>query len=238
MLMLPVESERLVNSLLCVGQDEELGLNDINTENYGADGEALAEGQAAPAVAGPVLPDRLRYQHVKGPDHPTPFAKGTTDHDSTEGGMYFPAQAQGQSSAGAGAGAEAQGGAEEDGEEGTTAPAGWRAARINVDLHVPPELDQYESSRTAGHSGNFYDAAAPLAPLDGGAFATKRVLSESDFQLKFIEHEEFGGRREGYVFRLGAQGLGYYEDNYQRWMAGGAGSSKPENNSSGQDATV
>jgi hypothetical protein len=40
----------------------------------------------------------------------------------------------------------------------------------------------------------------------------KREFDPADFKLKFIPREEFYGRRAGYVFRLGAQGLGYYED--------------------------
>jgi hypothetical protein len=169
-------------------------------------------GASEEAVAGPVLPDRLKHQHVKGPDHPTPFAKGTTDHDDTAGGMYF---------GGAAAVSSEAEGAVEGGVEGASAefaagPQGWTAARINVDLHVPPELDQYASSHTAGLDSNFYDSAAPLRPLEGGTFATKRVFSETDFQLEFIAKEEFGGRKEGFVFRLGAQGLGYYRDTYKR----------------------
>ena len=40
----------------------------------------------------------------------------------------------------------------------------------------------------------------------------KRIFNERDFQLKFISREEFTGFKMGFVFRLGAQGLGYYED--------------------------
>lgn len=42
----------------------------------------------------------------------------------------------------------------------------------------------------------------------------QRVFSD-DSHLKFIPREEFGGRRIGFVFRLGSQGLGYYEDAHQ-----------------------
>jgi hypothetical protein len=138
---------------------------------------------------------------VKGPDHPTPFAKGTTDHDNTASGMYF-----GSTSAVASEGAEA---AEEEG--GVVAPAGWKAEKISVELHLSDAVNVYESSAT----GNFYDNVQlapiePLVPLQHN----KRVFNEADFQLEFIEHEEFGGRRPGFVFRLGAQGLGYYRDTY------------------------
>jgi hypothetical protein len=35
---------------------------------------------------------------------------------------------------------------------------------------------------------------------------------DDDSKLRFEPREEFGGRRSGFVFRLGSQGLGYYED--------------------------
>ena len=43
-------------------------------------------------------------------------------------------------------------------------------------------------------------------------YTTKRVFSLDDKLLKHIPREEFGGRKEGYIFRLGLLGLGYYED--------------------------
>jgi len=33
-----------------------------------------------------------------------------------------------------------------------------------------------------------------------------------DSELKYIPREEFYGAKEGYVFRLGSKGIGYYED--------------------------
>jgi len=43
-------------------------------------------------------------------------------------------------------------------------------------------------------------------------YTSKRVFSVDDKLLKHIPREEFGGRKEGYIFRLGLLGLGYYED--------------------------
>ena len=43
-------------------------------------------------------------------------------------------------------------------------------------------------------------------------YTSKRVFSLDDKLLKHIPREEFGGRKEGYIFRLGLLGLGYYED--------------------------
>jgi hypothetical protein len=137
---------------------------------------------------------------VKGPDHPTPFAKGTTDHDNTASGMYF------DSTTAASAAEEA-----ETTEDFAAAPAGWKAEKISVELHLSDAVNVYESSAT----GNFYDTVqlAPIEPLEP-IHHNKRVFNEGDFQLEFLAREEFGGRRPGFVFRLGAQGLGYYKDTY------------------------
>lgn len=47
-------------------------------------------------------------------------------------------------------------------------------------------------------------------------YIATRVFSSDDKLLKYIQREEFGGRKEGYVFRMGLLGLGYYEDRQQR----------------------
>ena len=44
----------------------------------------------------------------------------------------------------------------------------------------------------------------------------KREFAATDASLKFDPREEFAGRRPGFVFRMGGQGLGYYEDAYQQ----------------------
>jgi len=41
----------------------------------------------------------------------------------------------------------------------------------------------------------------------------RRVFAD-DSALAFEAREEFSGRREGFVFRLGSKGLGYYEDRH------------------------
>jgi hypothetical protein len=41
----------------------------------------------------------------------------------------------------------------------------------------------------------------------------RRVFAD-DSALAFEAREEFSGRREGFVFRLGSKGLGYYEDRF------------------------
>jgi zinc finger protein len=135
-------------------ENEEFGLNDLNTKDYEVIEETVGE-------AGPVLPDRLTMKHVKGLDHPTPFAKGTYENDTTAGSL--PA---------------------------AVAPA------------APLE---YNDKIPIGWT------ALPAAQIDPLQRPRKRQFND-DSGLKFIPHEEFGGKREGYVFRLGSQGVGYYED--------------------------
>jgi len=209
-------------------ENEELGLNDINTDHYGATyeegegpnevipaGPAYMPGAAAPVV----LADRLTNVHKKGPDHPTPFAMGTSDHDNTAGGMYLSPTAA-ATAAGISASETASSGTEGE-EEFSEGPAGWKAVKINVDLHLTEALDTYHKSA----NGNFYNQKQVVPPellSDPAASAmqtplnAKRIFNESDLELEFIAREEWGGARPGYAFRLGAQGLGYYKDNYVR----------------------
>jgi hypothetical protein len=49
--------------------------------------------------------------------------------------------------------------------------------------------------------------------LDGSVqIPPRRHFHPRDKTLQFLAYEEFSGRREGFVFRLGGQGVGYYED--------------------------
>eukprot|EP01033_Poteriospumella_lacustris_P013141 gene13141-9409_t len=45
--------------------------------------------------------------------------------------------------------------------------------------------------------------------------AIKRDFGD-DSDLQYIPREEFAGRREGFVFRLGSKGIGYYTDRYYK----------------------
>lgn len=199
-------------------QNEELGLNDINTDDYGAtygEGEGPNEVRPAgpayvPSAAPVVLSDRLTKVHVKGADHPTPFAMGTSDHDNTAGGMFLSGTTAVPEPA-----SKATMEVEPEEETFMDAPSGWKADKINVDLHLTDALNTYDKS----DSNNFYNipiqpelvTASTSQPLNA-----KRVFNESDLGLEFIAREEWGGPRKGFAFRLGAQGLGYYRDNYVR----------------------
>lgn len=177
----------------------------------------------------------MQNKHVKGPDHPTPFAMGTAEHDSTAGGMFLSGPAQACSSIvsteqSAAQAAEAE--ADAAPKAFMAAPAGWAAHKISVDLHLADEINAYSTSQALGQA-NFYSqlaqAQAQLVPPvlleasppedttkhPGAHHAnSKRVFSEADFALEYVPREEWGGHREGFVFRLGAQGQGYYKDTY------------------------
>jgi zinc finger protein len=60
-------------------QNEDLGLNDIKTENYQNEGEKEDYGTDALEE----LPDRLRRLDVRGPDHPHQVGKAQVDNDNT-----------------------------------------------------------------------------------------------------------------------------------------------------------
>lgn len=88
-------------------------------------------------------------------------------------------------------------------------PQGWKSVgpqwgpiEMAKELGCPPPQDDETIDESAPP-----DASAADIPM-------KRQFNENDFNLKFQPREEFGGQRIGYVFRMGAQGLGYYEDHY------------------------
>lgn len=119
------------------------------------------------------LPDRLTQVYIKQPDHPTFFAKGMDDHDTTANGVFF----------------GEHGTHHDENENGQfcAPPAGWSAER-----HEDQEFEEAEVPR------NVPDMA-------------KRYFTD-DSNLEFIPRENFYTAREGFVYRLGSQGLGYYKD--------------------------
>lgn len=154
-------------------QNEDLGLNDINTADFetGVDHSAV------------ILSDRVATAHmyVKGPDHPTVFAKGTTENDTTEGGVYFEGTPKVSAIAGAAV--------ENDEPYYCQPPAGWSVVREEED---------------------FLAKAAALRRTRRPSISLREF--EDDSALTFTPYEEFSGARPGQVFRLGSQGLGYYQD--------------------------
>lgn len=154
-------------------QNEDLGLNDINTADFetGVDHSAV------------ILSDRATTAHayVRGADHPTVFAKGTTENDDTQGGVFF----EGTPAVPAIAGAAAA----DDEPSYCQPPAGWSVVREEEDF-LAKAAAQRRTRRPSISLREF----------------------EDDSALAFAPYEEFSGARPGQVFRLGSQGLGYYQD--------------------------
>lgn len=61
-------------------ENEDLGLNDMNTEAY----ETIPEGYASPPAPGGEEDETHLIPHRVGTDHPTPFTKGQEDADNTK----------------------------------------------------------------------------------------------------------------------------------------------------------
>ncbi len=137
-----------------------------------------------------ILSDRASTvaSYVKGADHPTLFAKGTTENDSTQGGVFFGAETDPRGDT-----ASTSAGGDEE-QYFCQPPAGWAAEK--VDGAVAAE------DSTASHSEEA--AAQP--------HSFHRVFND-DSAVEFDAREEFAGRREGFIFRLGSKGLGYYADS-------------------------
>jgi zinc finger protein len=61
---------------------------------------------------------------------------------------------------------------------------------------------------------NTQHASTASKDIDSDSDYSSRHFNPQDMTLKFIPYEEFSGRKVGYVYRLGGQGLGYYEDAF------------------------
>ena len=167
-------------------ENEDFGLNDINTTDFETGFE-----EASKQV---ILSDRLTHVVTAGPDHPSFFAKGMDD--ATPGGAFVVTSTH--------ATGGALGGIEDESDPAyvVVPPTGWSAAKSSS-----AGVDDYSSqlireTPTAEPSGDDL-------PYPGYG---KRAFDQSDFQLEYNAREEFAGRRAGFVFRMGAQGIGYYAD--------------------------
>jgi len=153
--------------------NEEFGLNDINTKDY----ETGNDSQEV------ILADRLTHVVKKGADHPNFFAKGVDD--ATPGGAALAPTAAAVAPS-------------------ETATHGWVAMPAGDDAGTGTVVPVPVAD------GLLVGAADDLdLPWPGYG---KRTFSERDLGLDFLPYEEFSGAKEGYVFRMGAKGLGYYAD--------------------------
>jgi hypothetical protein len=130
-------------------------------------------------------------------DHPTPFAQGM--QDSTPSGMYFapPVRASGPAEAPTLSEGEARG--------WSSVGPSWGPESLAKDLGVipprPREDDADQDKEWGAGAGENEEEYVHL-----------RCFDEADASLQFKPREEFGRARPGFVFRMGGQGLGYYED--------------------------
>lgn len=178
-----------------------------------------------------ILADRLTHITAKQIDHPTIFAKGMYENDSTPTGVYFTTGTTGtagidtisknvvkldtvtesntsSSSRNNNDNETTTSSSKED--EYCAAPVGWSFHRLGTHHQLQaPSNSTVVSSVMAPEEGEVH--AEQVVPKQ---FLHKpRKFSPRDMDLKFNPREEFAGRRPGFVFRLGAQGLGYYEDD-------------------------
>ena len=76
--------------------------------------------------------------------------------------------------------------------------------------HPLPFAQGLADGTPGGYLADATAAAAAASP--SVEVRVRREFDAHDASLRFEAYEEFSGRREGYVFRMGAQGLGYYQD--------------------------
>lgn len=175
----------------------------MNTKDF----ETGYENEEAEAT---VLPDRLTAPPRKVVDHPTVFAKGTYENDSTQGGIFFESTAV----------VNQLKQAEIDTEDGDAyyckPPPGWSFEKVSTSSsQVGPTLPSHSSSLPSVTE----EEEQEEIEQEEIEHHNKRHFSD-DSALKFLPYEEFSGRKEGFVFRLGSQGLGYYEDTKNSTITG------------------
>lgn len=197
-------------------ENEEFGLNDINTKDF----------ETGVDYSQPILADRLTHLTEKGLDHPSLFAKGM--EDATPGGVYFPKEynstdVQLEYSATVTV-------LEKESDSSSyycTGPAGWSFTRqgsevqgeggtgSSVEVGNPNTMsapyngqEKAVQVQTQAEEVQVQEEDLLLLPYDGYG---KRQFDD-DSSLQFEAREEFAGRRVGFVFRLGSMGLGYYQD--------------------------
>ena len=129
------------------------------------------------------LPDRLTDVHIKGDDHPVPFAQGVPD--GTQHGMYFSSTTAATRSSD---------------RADVKKTGGW--------VSHGPAWGPEELADNMGCPKHFHESNV----IDDEVFDSRRHFRARDKELKFEPREEFAGKREGFVFRLGLMGVGYYED--------------------------
>ena len=98
----------------------------------------------------------------------------------------------------------------------------WRGLRIG-EARVPgpcdfddPEAQPFEQDGDSGDDWQLVDAASSMLP--NGSISVVDLVHRAD-GMEHVKHEEyisapsFGGAKQGYVYRTGGSGLGYYWDD-------------------------
>jgi hypothetical protein len=165
----------------------------MNTREY----ETGTEDYYSPTLKGPILPDRLTNIHPKNIDHPTPYAKGTYEQDTTAGAITMEQLT-----------IRVQTTVEEE-EEGVELEEEGEVISTKVPTTIAPHTTPEEHvTKEETHETNEQRRYIPTA---------KRQFSD-DSALDYIPREEFSGTRPGYVYRLGSKGIGYYEDIFGKTL--------------------
>ena len=165
-------------------ENEEYGLNDINTADFETGYEDVEQTV--------VLPDRLTHVYEKSSDHPTHFATGAPD--PTPGGVF---RAKSHTP-----------GPLRDPE----LPEGIQAAKHShggIDDNTA-----WDESPALGDTNNTPGLATGSEQwsIDVGTYAKRDLGDDSALEGQFLPYEEWSGAKEGMVYRLGSLGLGYYPD--------------------------
>jgi len=169
-------------------EDEEYGIHDMDVgdeEHYGHLPKEEGEGQGD-------NPNRALLHKRWGPDHPHEFAKGCDD-DTQPTPLGSAQDAGGWATAGAGEApcAGTAGGAEAEAPSASSWTGPMSAGREALKLR----------EGTSSQSG-----PKEVVPV-GSEEPTK-----GDEALEFVASASFSGAKQGFAFRTGSKGVGYYSD--------------------------
>ena len=186
-------------------EDEDLGLNDINTRDFES-GVNIHEYYETE-----ILPDLITHVVPKGPDHPTLFAKGV--EDSCPCGKVYSHLTAPEEHHEATATSTSTDNYQPTADDYYSPPAGWSFQHTNDTSQVlVDKLEKVAHANEPLSSGQDDSENAPVGVDE--TYGQRKFDPERDGKLKFLPYENFSGRKAGYVFRLGSNGLGYYEDDY------------------------
>ena len=107
----------------------------------------------------------------------------------------------------------AKGTYEQDNTQGAISADKLHLPEFNPELHHKQLLPKVEEE--VEEKGDAVDSVAVEISQEVILQAIKRDFGD-DSDLQYIPREEFAGRREGFVFRLGSKGIGYYTDRYYK----------------------